>query len=78
LAGACLSPQNVLDVQIDIRTRLYIHMIVLWCVYIYILNLYIYSLGFAQALQRRGFTQTNVDATSQNSYWKSNKGTREY
>ena len=46
------------------------------CIYIY---LYAQRLGFAQALQRRGsHSQTNVDATSQNSNGKNNKGTREY
>ena len=59
---------------INIYTELiYIYII---CVYIY---LYAQRLGFAQALQRRGsHSQTNVDATSQNSNGKNNKGPREY
>ena len=51
-------------------------------IYIYICYIYIYTRN-PWALPRRcsvevSHSQTNVDATSQNSYGKNNKGTREY
>ena len=61
------------------RKKRDICMIHMWYIYIYI---YIYTRN-AWALPRRcsvevSHSQTNADATSQNSYVKNNNGTREY
>ena len=71
---------EVLQFHVYIYIYIYIYK---YSIYIYLLYIYIHTyaqrLGFAQALQRRGsHFQTNVDATSQNSYGKNNKSTREY
>ena len=62
---------------------IYIYCIYIYIAYIYIVYIYIAYTRSTWALRRRcsvevSHSQRNVDATSQNSYGKNNKGTREY